>query len=244
MNKRDAARTSVRAAAISATELIVQRAALELDIAPEEFDNLAPNILKSREGNLLPYLQIADSLPNGSGFCRHLSSDRMPVTKLVRSIVDDAEKWPRKAVAANDHPGRCETSCYKCLQRYNNRNFHGLLDWRLGLAYLRAIVDPEYDCGFDGKFEAFEIKDWKETAKRLADQTTTFIPGNKVSAIEGIPTFTLGNGGSHVGVVVHPLWNQERLFAKLGLDHRYVAIDSFELARRPLLVLQRARERR
>ncbi|WP_322884485.1 DEAD/DEAH box helicase (plasmid) [Sinorhizobium medicae] len=119
MNKRDAARTSVRAAAISATELIVQRAALELDIAPEEFDNLAPNILKSPEGNPLPYLQIADSLPNGSGFCRHLSGDNMPVTKLVRSIIDDAEKWPRKAVTANNHPGRCETSCYKCLQRYN-----------------------------------------------------------------------------------------------------------------------------
>lgn len=243
MNKRDAARTSVRAAAISATELIVQRAALELDIAPEEFDNLAPNILKSREGNLLPYLQIADSLPNGSGFCRHLSGDRMPVTQLVRSIVDDAAKWPRKAVAANDHPGRCETSCYKCLQRYNNRNFHGLLDWRLGLAYLRAIIDPEYDCGFNGDFTAFEVEDWKETAKRLADQTTTFIPGNKVSSIEGVPTFTLGNGGSHVGVVVHPLWNQERLFDRLGLDHRFVAIDTFELARRPLLVLQRARER-
>ncbi|MEH3128287.1 DEAD/DEAH box helicase [Agrobacterium cavarae] len=243
MNKRDAARTSVRAAAISATELIVQRAALELDIAPEEFDNLSPNILKSREGNPLPYLQIADSLPNGSGFCRHLSSDKMPVTKLVRSIVDDAEKWPRKAVIADDHPGRCETSCYKCLQRYNNRNFHGLLDWRLGLAYLRAIADPAYDCGFNGNFEAFEIKDWKEAAKRLADQTTTFIPGNKVSAIESIPTFTLGNGGSRIGVVVHPLWNQERLFTKLGLDNRYVAIDSFELARRPLLVLQRSREK-
>ncbi|WP_190299963.1 hypothetical protein [Rhizobium phaseoli] len=185
------------------------------------------------------FVSAAKSIPG----VETLSGDNMPVTKLVRSIIDDAEKWPRKVVTANDHPGRCETSCYKCLQRYNNRNFHGLLDWRLGLAYLRAIVDPDYDCGFNGNFEAFEIRDWKETAKRLADQTSTFIPGNKVSAIKGIPAFTLGNGGSHIGVVVHPLWNQDRLFAALGLDHRYVAIDSFELARRPLLVLQRARDR-
>ncbi|ANL51568.1 DEAD/DEAH box helicase [Rhizobium phaseoli] len=242
MNKRDPSRTSVRAAAVSATELIVQRAALELDIAPEEFDNLAPNILKSVEGNPLPYLQIADALPNGSGFCRHLSSDKAPVTKLITSILDDERKWPRKTVAADDHPKRCETSCYKCLQRYNNRNFHGLLDWRLGLAYLRAIADPTYECGFDEKYEAFEIKDWKANAKRLAEQTTTFIPGNKVSTVEGtdIPMFTLDSRQSHWGVVVHPLWNQERLFATFGLDHRYVAIDSFELARRPLNVLQRA----
>lgn len=39
---RDPIRTSVRAAAISATEIIMHRAALKLDIAPEEFDALAP----------------------------------------------------------------------------------------------------------------------------------------------------------------------------------------------------------
>ncbi|NEI06157.1 DEAD/DEAH box helicase [Rhizobium leguminosarum] len=244
MNKRDPSRTSVRAAAVSATELIVQRAALELDIAPEEFDNLAPNILKSVNGSPLPYLQIADALPNGSGFCRHLlASKRAPVTKLIRSILDDPAKWPRKAVSIDKHPEKCWTSCYKCLQRYNNRNFHGLLDWRLGLAYLRAIVDPTYECGFDEKYEAFEIKDWKENAQILADQTTTFIPGNKVSTVDGrsdIPVFTLDGKQSRWGVIVHPLWDQQKLFARHGLDHRFVAIDSFELARRPLNVLQRA----
>lgn len=243
MNRRDPSRTSVRAAAISATELVVQRAALELDIAPEEFDNLAPNILKSPEGDLLPYLQIADALPNGSGFCRHLSSEKAPVTKLIRSIIEDDAKWPRKAVSADDHPERCETSCYRCLQRYNNRNFHGLLDWRLGLAYLRAIMDPSYDCGFAGDYTAFEVTAWEANAKRLADQTGTFIPGNKVSTVNGradIPMFTLDSRQSLWGVIVHPLWNQERLFSNLGLDSRYVAIDSFELARRPLHVLQRA----
>lgn len=244
MNKRDPSRTSVRAAAISATELIVQRAALELDIAPEEFDNLAPNILKSVEGNPLPFLQIADALPNGSGFCRHLlASEKVSVTKLIKSMIDDEEAWPRRKVAAEDHTARCETSCYRCLQRYNNRNFHGLLDWRLGLAYLRALVDPGYECGFDENYEAFEVRDWAANAKALAEQTTTFIPGNKVSTIKDradIPMFTLDSQQNHWGVIVHPLWNQERLFSDLGLDHRYVAIDSFELARRPLNVLQRA----
>ncbi|MBB4274128.1 DEAD/DEAH box helicase [Rhizobium mongolense] len=244
MRKRDPSRTSVRAAAISATELLVQRAALELDIAPEEFDNLAPNIIKSPSGDPLPYIQIADALPNGSGFCRHLlSGSKAPVTKLIASILDDEVKWPRKAVAVDSHRERCETSCYRCLQRFNNRNFHGLLDWRLGLSYLRAFMDPAFDCGFGGKYQAFEINDWRTNAVRLADQTKTFIPGNVVRHVEGredIPMFSLDAKQAHWGVVVHPLWNQERLFAGLRLDHRFVAIDSFELARRPLNVLQRA----
>jgi Lhr-like helicase len=247
MKKREASRTSVRAAAISATEIIVQRAALELDIAPEEFDTLSPNIIRSPDGTALPYLQIADALPNGSGFCRHLLSDsRIPVPKLVGSILTDPEAWPQRAVSAKDHRERCGTSCYRCLQRYNNRNFHGLLDWRLGLAYLRAFAEPAYECGFDGSYEAFEIHDWSLNAHRLANDTTTFIPGNKVATVNGrkdIPIFSLNDRHTRWGVVVHPLWDQTRLFDMLGLDHRFIAVDSFELERRPLNVLQRAASR-
>ncbi|MNU42841.1 hypothetical protein D3C71_316090 [compost metagenome] len=139
---------------------------------------------------------------------------------------------------------RCGASCYRCLQRYNNRNFHGLLDWRLGLSYLRAMVDPCYECGADGDYGHFELSDWTKSAKELAAQTKTFIPGNTVSSVKGradIPVFSLDERNSRWGVVVHPLWNRERLFDALGLDRSHVPVDSFELSRRPLHVLQRAR---
>lgn len=245
MGRRDPARTSVRAAAISATEILVQRAALDLDIAPEEFDALAPNIMVSPSGDRLPYLQISDALPNGSGFCRHLLGDStIPVSALIGSILDEKTAWPRTDVADADHMKRCGASCYRCLQRYNNRNFHGLLDWRLGLSYLRAMVDPCYECGIDGNYGHFELNDWPATAMELARQTKTFIPGNTVSTVKGrtdIPIFSLDERNSRWGVVVHPLWDAERLLESLDLDRRYVAIDSFELSRRPLHVLQRAR---
>lgn len=245
MGRRDPSRTSVRAAAISATEILVQRAALDLDIAPEEFDVLAPNIMVSSSGERLPYLQISDALPNGSGFCRHLLGDStIPVSGLIRSILDDAKAWPRNEVSDDTHRNRCGSSCYRCLQRYNNRNLHGLLDWRLGLGYLRAISDPGYHCGFDGDYSFFELSDWAAASRDLAQQTKTFIPGNKVSSIDGrsdILIFSLDDRHSRWGVVVHPLWDAKRLFEMLGLDRSYVAIDSFELARRPLHVLQRAR---
>ena len=244
MGRRDPSRTSVRAAAISATEILVQRAALDLDIAPEEFDALAPNIMAASSGERLPYLQISDALPNGSGFCRHLLGDStIPVSNLIRSILDEAEAWPRKEVADIAHSG-CGSSCYRCLQRYNNRNLHGLLDWRLGLAYLRAISDPRYECGFDGDYGCFEVCDWIATSRDLAHQTKTFIPGNKVSSVDGredISMFSLDDRHSRWGVVVHPLWDSKRLFEMLGLDRSFVSIDSFELFRRPLHVLQRAR---
>lgn len=244
-NRRDPSRTSVRAAAISATEILVQRAAFDLDIAPEEFDALAPNIMTSPGRPSLPYLQISDALPNGSGFCRHLLGDStIPVSDLLASVLDDAAQWPRNTVSDEHHMRVCGSSCYKCLQRYNNRNFHGLLDWRLGLSYLRAFVDPTYECGFDGKYEDFEISDWSSNAHRLAKETRTFIPGNRISCVDGrpdIPTFSLDDRHSRWGAVVHPLWDQKRLFAKLGLDSTFVAVDSFELSRRPLHVLQRAR---
>lgn len=245
MGRRDPSRTSVRAAAISATEILVQRAALDLDIAPEEFDALAPNIMVSPSGERLPYLQISDALPNGSGFCRHLLGDStIPVSALIGSILDEEGAWPRTDVADAEHMKRCGASCYRCLQRYNNRNFHGLLDWRLGLSYLRAMVDPCYECGADGDYGHFELSDWTKTAKELAAQTNTFIPGNTVSSVKGradIPVFSLDERNSRWGVVVHPLWNRERLFDALGLDRSHVPVDSFELSRRPLHVLQRAR---
>ncbi|TCQ09611.1 helicase-like protein [Rhizobium sp. PP-F2F-G36] len=245
-NRRDPSRTSVRAAAISATEILVQRAAFELDIAPEEFDALAPNIMKTSGKDARPYIQISDALPNGSGFCRHLLVDsKLPVSNLLASILDDAAKWPRDVVSDANHMKVCGSACYKCLQRYNNRNFHGLLDWRLGLSYLRAFVDPAYQCGFEGDYSKFEISDWRENALRLSQETSTFIPGNKVSNVKGrpdIPMFSLDDRQSRWGVVVHPLWDQKKLFRNLGLDDSHVAVDSFELARRPLHVLQRARQ--
>ncbi|MGN6209404.1 DEAD/DEAH box helicase [Asticcacaulis sp.] len=246
LGRRSPDKTSVRAAAISATEILIQRAALDLDIAPEEFDSLAPNTVQNRAGAVLPYLQIADALPNGSGFCRRLlSNSSLPLSRLIDSILDETTAWPRSMLSVDGHVGKCGASCYRCLQRYNNRNFHGLLDWRLGLSYLRAMADADHQCGLDGNWSSFfELSDWPRTAQALAMQTSTFIPGNVVSHVNGrpdIPTFSLSDGGGTVAVVVHPLWNRSRCLDLLHVGMNAVVIDTFELARRPLQAIQRAR---
>ena len=62
--------TSLRAAGISATQLIIQRAAIEMDISPEEFEVIEPRL---RSGQ--PFLIIADQLTNGAGFSRRLYTE-------------------------------------------------------------------------------------------------------------------------------------------------------------------------
>ena len=47
--------TSVRAAAISASYILVNRAALELDIDPEEFEVLEPRIYRIAQGRAVPH---------------------------------------------------------------------------------------------------------------------------------------------------------------------------------------------
>lgn len=247
-SSRNPVRTSVRGAAISATEIVVHRAALELDIAPEEFDALAPYAKPVGKAAHVPFLQIADALPNGSGFCRHLLGDSsLPVTQLIASILDDETAWPRKELSHGDHTERCGTSCYKCLQRYNNRNYHGLLDWRLGLSYLRAMNDPDHMCGLDGDFDGyFELRDWRSTAEQFAIQSETFLPGNRRRVVDGALkpwAFSIDQQKSKWAVIVHPLWRREGLMESLGLGEDFVAVDTFELARRPLQVIDRVRTR-
>jgi hypothetical protein len=134
----DRSHVAARAAAISATHMLVQRAALELDVAPDEFEALEPRVRGNR-----PVLQIADTLINGSGLCRRLtepdSAGNPQIARLMSSILNDGHAWPLKDFLAPEHETTCSTSCYMCIQQYQNRRYHPLLDWRLGLTYLRAM---------------------------------------------------------------------------------------------------------
>ena len=240
-----------RAAAISATQILVQRAAIELDVSADEFEALEPRLRRGR-----PMLQIADALINGSGLCRRLGSTlgdgTLQIVALMRSIVEDAQKWPLLDLLGiseeGEHAVRCQTSCYRCIQRYSNRMYHALLDWRLGLSYLRAMMDPAYACGLEpSDLRHVEVSDWRARAAALADVGALMRPGVLTPGIHdasGLPC--LFEGGSRAPertiVLIHPLW------ARSGEAGRALAggepvkfIDTFELERRPLKALEAAR---
>lgn len=241
-----------RAAAISATQILVHRAALDLDVSSDEFEALEPRLRGGR-----PMLQIADSLINGSGLSRRLGEDRSDgspyIVHLMRGVVEDREAWPLLDFLAVDHEegehaARCKTSCYRCIQRYGNRPYHGLLDWRLGLAYLRAMVSANYSCGLSaGDADFPEIAGWRERAMALAENAARMRPGVLVAGVHaasGLPCVTeQGSSGPGASiVVVHPLWRTD---AEAGLalagGEQVRFIDTFELERRPLRALEAAR---
>jgi hypothetical protein len=244
---------SARAAAISATHLLVQKAAIDLDVAPDEFEALEPRLRGGR-----PVLQIADSLINGSGLCRRLSepqSDGRPkIIHLAEEIVSNGDEWPLKDLLAKGHPEACAASCYACIQQFQNRRYHGLLDWRLGLAYLRAILRPSYSCGLGDDFDSYpELVGWRSRAVTLAEGVAAMRPGSlRVDAAGplGLPCVVeFGAGDVVVGqtLVVHPLWRLD-----IGGRQRFIGrstgalvrfVDTFELERRPLKALELAQVR-
>ena len=225
----------------------MQRAALELDVSAEEFEVLEPRV---RSGK--PMLQIADALINGSGLCRRLGETipgglRPKILDLLDDILTKLDQWPLvdflKVSAENNHAAQCHTSCYRCIQRFGNRRYHGLLDWRLGLAYLRSMSTPHYACGLEAQDVRYpEISGWRARAEWLAENVAQMRPGTLTSdrlPHSGLPYLVEQVGGHETRyVIVHPLWSLESsvLSDVLGADWspelRFV--DTFNLERRPL----------
>lgn len=242
--------TSVRAAALSATFIIVHRAALDLDIDPEEFDIIDPRVHMAN-GSTVPVLQITDHLVNGSGFCERLamrdSNGEPYITRMIRSAVRDAAAFPLKEYRGlkngNDHAIQCDQSCYLCLQRYGNQSYHGLLDWRLGLSFLEALDKPDFACGLDGNFDVSpSLADWPELGKRYATALVNNYRSNgEVIEVGKLTAFRFDRNQNRWALVVHPLWDTdnpsgilEEAIRRLGSPPEFA--DTFELSRRQVRI--------
>ncbi|MDM0109834.1 DEAD/DEAH box helicase [Variovorax sp. J22R24] len=240
---RRATDTGVRSAWISATQLLLQRAALEMDIDPEEFDALEPRASSGR-----PMILLADYLSNGAGFCRRLSEGASPLAmQLIRGMVDEPERDPLIARFLYDsHRARCRAACYVCLQRYGNRSHHGLLDWRLGLAALRVLYQPDWRAGLDDRWEAHELRDWKAIAHEQAQSLAALRPDR--FTVERVGRMALpvvrGDAPDPVRLVIaHPFWSHAAvrdLADAAGFSGRTLIIDSFHAERRPQRVVDMA----
>jgi DEAD/DEAH box helicase domain-containing protein len=241
--------TSVRAAALSATYLVVNRAALYLDLDPEEFDVIEPRLHKV-DGRAVPLLQITDHLVNGAGFCeklaqRNTSTGEKLITSVIRSMLHDRDQYPLIDFLASGHPDKCDQACYLCLHRYGNQMYHGLLDWRLGLSYLACLVEPEFSCGLvnESDFNLPFLAGWRDSAIRLAREMVQRFGGNVSQNVreKGIlPAFRLDAVSNNWAIVYHPVWDREApegvlkaAFEEYAQHGGKIAFtDTFELSRR------------
>ena len=249
---------AIRAAALSATFILVHRAALELDVDPDEFDVVEPRMGRPGGRPAVPILQFTDHLINGAGFCERLAktedSGSPMIARLIGSIIRDEKEYPLKDFLKVEtepkqynHQEQCDQACYRCLQRYGNQMYHGLLDWRLGLAFLQMMHDPNFKCGYDGNFEGPALEDWPKLAARYAEEMICFEEGKgEVKKVGGLVAFRLGDE-QHWSIVVHPLWDTEAMpgivedawNALDGHKIKRVFSNTFELARRQITERQR-----
>jgi DEAD/DEAH box helicase domain-containing protein len=195
----------------------------------------------------VPLLQIADHLVNGAGFSAQLAAPtergRPKIGELISLILRDANQYPLidflRVDEQIDHPNECDQACYRCLQRYSNQAYHGLLDWRLGLAFLHLLDDPSWRCGLDGDFDSPALRDWQQLARRYAEDLGRFSPV-EVRDVAGLTAFRFAPTRPHWVLIVHPLWQFDALEGVVGkardeLDGPGALIthvDTFDLARR------------
>lgn len=244
-----------RAAVLSATFLLVYRAAKELDVDPDEFEIIEPRTVRLDGADAVLLIQFCDALINGSGLCDRLVQPSgvdgtVEIAALGRSILNDADSYPLKDFDTSSHRAACDQSCYVCLNRFGNQSFHGLLDWRLGMDVLSLLVSPEFKAGLDGEFHAPGLRDWRALSKGYAQELSTIAGPRRCAEAGFVDLACLDEADDVWCAVVHPLWDWNRILVEVpklmdfAANHgTVIPATSFDLARRPVTTLEALRRR-
>jgi len=238
----------VKAAVYSASFMVQLTIAQRLDIDPEELEICRIQGTQAPDTpDLMGRVIISDSLPNGSGFSKWAYDNWDELMSIIlRTTPEDNYMGgiiSQQHIHGDGLLPPCRSACYQCLLSFRNMSYHGLLDWRLGISYLRIIHDPNYYCGIDGNFDYPELQDWKDMAdkeaKKFADAFNYKYQEDKDWKL---PCLTKSIGNKTYAIIVHhPLWdvkNRTDILAKtyaLAVSFGYTPlfIDTFNLMRRP-----------
>lgn len=226
--------SAIKAAYFSAAFIFRAIAADGLDIDPEEID--ISNLRAVPEGaGFVGELVISDHLANGAGFTRWVSENWQDL--LAESTnTQPAQDSVVFNLIRDSHRRDCDSSCYDCLRQYRNMNYHGLLDWRLGLSLLRILRSSNATCGIDGDFSNPELIGWLDLARVLRDSfCSSFqcVPRD----FDSLPGCTIGQKQV---IFIHPLWDTSRpsqlvadAFAAADQIADVRFLDTFNVLRRP-----------
>jgi DEAD/DEAH box helicase domain-containing protein len=196
-----------RAALHSFAELFRRGAATHLGVAASELHvGLQPSrSLAGDEFALRVFL--ADALENGAGYATHLAEAETMAT--IMTVIRDQLK---SDLEAPSHAEECSALCPQCLQAYENRRLHHLLDWRLAL--------DVFDLADAG---TAPLDRWLKRADQLlSDRAPLF----NLTPIELDGLWAWHQPGSLERIVIfgHPLWlNDSPIDSQL--DAAEVAVD-------------------
>ncbi len=224
---------AVRAAVISAAFMLQRVLADNFDIDPDEIEVANLVVRQLSNGNKVGEIVLSDRLPNGAGFVRQANQE---IVNILREICNPTTSGSYvELIHKKEHGAICDHACYDCLMVYRNMNYHGLLDWRLGLAYLKILLNSNYAAGLDNNFAQTELRGWMENAVKVRDDFISYF-GYTPQTWGRLPGFI---AGTRRYLVVHPLWDtagsngilKEAITASGDKNIRFM--DTFNLLRRP-----------
>ena len=182
---------------------------------------------------------LADTLPNGSGFCEKLSQD---LPEFLRECSSNGVFI--QSVMHAKHADECSRACPSCISDHRNGAFDPLLDWRLGRSMVNFLLDPSFDFGAKNP-DSEEFIGWRRIAGPIRDQImqligvighfeVTMVPDDPSK----VPMFTLRAGDlTYTVALVHPMWRftaeNKVLFDSIEDPTRLVLLDTFNGLRRP-----------
>jgi Lhr-like helicase len=225
-----------KSAAYSAAFLIKKAAEGVLDLEHSEVG--VATVRQLKESNV-PQIILYDTLANGAGFCSEMA-------KGMTQYLDYALAGRLGLALGSDRhakmPGGCLTACPKCISNHTNQAFQPILDWRLGLDYIRVLRDKFEDLGANGSGRFYS--DWVNGyAMPLAQAVAGYGIGLELSEDVAHPVLVRNSAGSKLAIiVVHPLWKTEssvvlkvtdEIAKKFGADVEIRIADTFNLTRRP-----------
>ena len=237
-------RSAIRAAFFSAAFLLQRALADRLDVDPDEIEITEKIVDENRP----PVFYLSDALANGAGIVSYLyqnnDDDISHLEELIKKIVNfdtfDEEKTPKDKCFMQSllaHRDKCLTACQECLMSYNNRGYHHVLDWRMGVGILRLMIDKQYDFGFEEtkRDQYEELKDYGEIIKACA---TKLRFNNTSSYFEDHMKHEVWDDIIERKLIYHPLWNPEKVLERIcdmgDRSNRIKLYNSFKVLRSDL----------
>jgi len=221
--------SAMKSAYYSAAFILRTLVAEHLDIDPEELDigNIVSTIASEKKAG---EIRLNDHLPNGAGFSSKIKED---IKDLLKQIEEPKENGFIEKIYSTQHTADCLSSCHNCLKTYRNINYHGLLDWRLGIALLKTFITADYKCGTDDDFSNVELQNWKTEEEKLRDQFCENFPNADKKNYGSFSGFSINDKNI---IIVHPFLDEDIVKRSLSKIDNITVIDTFNLLRRPSAV--------
>ncbi len=197
------ASAGIKAAYYSAAFILRFVAAEKMDVDPDELDISNVRQVELAGGTKAGEIIISDHLANGAGFTAWLEGNWTHILATTTSLTEP-KNTIMGALISEEHRRACDSSGYDCLRNYRNMAFHGLLDWRLGVSFLRTLHSPSFTCGLDGDFSLPDLEGWLDLATRLRDSFCSSFNTTSPRDFGPLPGFEVG--GKQV-IIIHPLWD-------------------------------------